>query len=176
MKNLYVILKQNQGVTAVEFALLAPTLFLILFGIIEFSMILFSTSVIESSTNISARLGRTGNLYAEFVGDYNDADRNGAPDLGRDAFIRSQVQARSMGLLQPDELIIESQTYAQFQDIRPGGLNSSAANGFGASGEAVLYRVSYDWPVLTPLLGNIIGDSRGRYRISSALIVKNEDF
>jgi Flp pilus assembly protein TadG len=51
----------NRGTAAVEFALIAPVLFLIVFGIIEFGFILFNQAVI---TNASREGARRGVVYA----------------------------------------------------------------------------------------------------------------
>ena len=50
----------NEGVTAIEFALLAPVLLLLVMGIIEFSVIMFVSVMLEGSTDMTARLGSTG--------------------------------------------------------------------------------------------------------------------
>jgi hypothetical protein len=40
----------------------------------------------------------------------------------------------------------------------------------------VEYTVIYKWPVITPLLGKIIGDQNGEYEITATALVKNEPF
>lgn len=164
----------ERGSTAIEFALLAPALFLIVFGIIEFSIIMFTSSVVESSTNVATRFARTGNLYAEFAGDHNDQNGDGQPDYPtREAFLRAEIAKRTFGLLKPEEIVIESKSYATVNDVnRNDTLDALTA---GGSSQAVLYSVSYDWPILTPLASMIFGDS-GKYHIQSAMVVKNEAF
>jgi len=52
------IKKQNQqGATAVEFALVLPLLLLLLFGIIEFSLYMFNKQVITNASREGARAG-----------------------------------------------------------------------------------------------------------------------
>ena len=54
----------QSGITLIEFALVAPVLVILMMGIIEFSMIMFVTSVMESATTSTARLGKTGYVPA----------------------------------------------------------------------------------------------------------------
>ncbi|WP_081072002.1 TadE/TadG family type IV pilus assembly protein [Burkholderia cepacia] len=49
--------KKQQGVAAVEFALVLPLLLLILFGIIEFGLIMFDQAVITNASREGARAG-----------------------------------------------------------------------------------------------------------------------
>ena len=51
------IIKNQDGATIVEFALIAPLLFLLIFGIIEFSLLLFNKHVITNSSREGARAG-----------------------------------------------------------------------------------------------------------------------
>lgn len=51
------IIKNHNGAAVVEFALLVPFLFLLIFGIIEFALILFNQQVITNAAREGARLG-----------------------------------------------------------------------------------------------------------------------
>ena len=50
-------IKDQKGVAAVEFGIVAPLLFLILFGIIEFGILLFDKAVITNASREGARRG-----------------------------------------------------------------------------------------------------------------------
>jgi len=51
------IIKNQDGATVVEFALIAPLLFLLIFGIIEFSLLLFNKHIVNNSSREGARAG-----------------------------------------------------------------------------------------------------------------------
>ena len=51
--------RAEEGVTAIEFAMVAPVLIILLMGIIEFSLMMTAYNVMESATTVSARLGAT---------------------------------------------------------------------------------------------------------------------
>ena len=175
MKNVFSrILKKQEGATVIEFAIVAPVLFLIVFGIIEFSIIMFVSSAVESATVIGSRFGITGNNYAEFAGDYNDDNNDGIADTAsREAFIRAEVEQRTLGLLNPTRLEVTSEPFATLGAVNRGA-NLTNQNA-GAGDEAVLYKVSYDWPVLTPFAGLAFGED-GVFRITSTVVAINESF
>lgn len=49
------MLKSEKGVSAVEFALIAPLLFVLTFGIIEFGILLFDKAVVTNASREAAR-------------------------------------------------------------------------------------------------------------------------
>lgn len=53
------IISSNEGVAAVEFALISPLLFILIFGIIEFSALLYNQAVITNASREAARYTAT---------------------------------------------------------------------------------------------------------------------
>jgi hypothetical protein len=53
------VLKKNDGAAAVEFAIIAPLFFVLLFGIIEFSALLYNQAVITNASREAARYSAT---------------------------------------------------------------------------------------------------------------------
>ncbi len=53
------LLKSNSGTAAVEFAIIAPLLFVLVFGIIEFGAMLYNQSVITNASREAARFSAT---------------------------------------------------------------------------------------------------------------------
>jgi Flp pilus assembly protein TadG len=51
------MLKNQKGAAAVEFAIIAPLLFVILFGIIEFSILLYDKAMLTNASREGARVG-----------------------------------------------------------------------------------------------------------------------
>lgn len=52
-----VITRNQNGATAVEFAIILPVLILVLFGIIEFGLVLFNKQIITNASREGARFG-----------------------------------------------------------------------------------------------------------------------
>lgn len=68
------IIKNQDGATIVEFAIIAPLLFLLIFGIIEFSLLLFNKHVITNSSREGARAGIVAreNRFVDSSGNLTD--------------------------------------------------------------------------------------------------------
>jgi Flp pilus assembly protein TadG len=176
--------KNTGGNTIIEFAVVAPMLFLILSGIIELGLILFTTSAMEGATNVGSRIGKTG---------YTQGG-------SREDYIRTQITKLTGGFLNSSSLSISILSYSSFSNIGqpepclipasppcPGvaGVNFTDINGngtwdadqgaasAGGSGSVVLYRTSYPWHLFTPIMSSLLGTS-GVYTITAVAAVRNE--
>jgi len=182
------LLKQNQsGVAIIEFAVVAPALFLLLIGFIELGLILFTTAVLEGATTGGSRIGKTG-----FT----------SQNLSREAYIRDRINFLSGGFLNPAQLNISILSYNNFNNVGqpepcilpPGGpcpgipgVNFVDVNGngtwdqdqgkatAGGAGSVVLYRVTYPWALFTPIMSSLLGTG-GIYNITAIAAVRNEQF
>lgn len=175
----------ERGVTAMEFAIIAPVLILITFSILEFSMMMLVTNIMESATAISSRLGKTG--YAQ-------------SGLSREDTILASIEQRAGVLINADNLVITSKFYDQFDqigdaepwndmnnngtaemgeytDINGNGQYDADMGqaGYGNADDIVVYTVSYPWQVVTPIMRELIGTD-GAYTITTHAVVKNEPY
>ncbi len=176
----------EEGTTAIEFAFIAPVLMLMMFGIIELSLMMYTQSVMEGATSISSRLGKTG--YTE-------------SGISREQTIRNKLSARATGLLNVSLFTIQSKSYSQFDTIgeaepfldangngqHDAGENYTDVNGngvwdedmgragYGNANDIVVYNVSYPWHVATPLIGRIFGED-GTLVLKASAVVKNEPY
>lgn len=178
-------LRDTAGVTAVEFAFVAPVLLLLIFGILEFSLIMLATNMMESATAISSRLGKTG---------YSSAGNS------REATILASIAKHAGMILDTSQLTITSKYYEQFDaigdaepwndknhngiaeageytDVNGNGQYDSDMGlaGYGNADDIVVYTVSYPWRIATPILSNIIG-TNGIFTITTHAVVKNEPY
>ena len=181
------LLKNNEGIAAIEFAMITPVLCLLLFGTIEFSMIMYASGTMESATTNAARLGKTGYV---------------AEGTTRVDQIRQMIADRSHGLLDPSHIQISYKTYESFDEIgQPEPYTDKNHNGvwnagepyddmnhngqwdsdmglagLGNAGDIVVYTVTYPWQLSTPIISRIIGDTNGQIQLHSSVIVKNEPY
>ncbi len=180
--------KAEEGVTAVEFALVMPVFLFILFGIIEFSLIFYATILLEGATGNSSRMGKTG--YS-------------AEDMSREEYIYGLVKEKASALMDAALIEIETKVYGQFghigdpepltldangngkydmgdayDDINGNGQwdEDMAAAGLGGAGDVVVYTVRYPWHLKTPLFRTLIGDAQGNFPIESKVVVRNEPY
>ena len=187
--------KQREGATIIEFAIVAPILFFMIFALLEFGLILFSMVVIESATATVSRVARTG-----FDG--------GAAN--REQFIRQLIDRKSAGLINASRIIITTDLTSppdtlvdEPEECCPGGTcpggvpvppvgtcppgfpfedrnNNGVYDGVAASlnagdtGEIVRYRVVYRWPLQFP--GSSLFFGGPDFYIESNAFVQNEAF
>jgi len=180
------ILKSNErGSMVVEFALLTPVFFFILFGIIEIFAFMLAQGIIESSVRQAARSGLTG---------YNPAG------VSRDNYILQQVKDKVF-FINSDNLNFTTQIYSSFSNInQPEPYVDSNGDGYydigepytdvnangqwdmdmgiagsGGAGDIVVYKLSYTWAFMTPFIGAFLSDN-GTMDIVANAVVKNEPF
>lgn len=147
----------NSGVTAIEMALIAPFLFLLIVGTLEMGMVIFVNVVLEGATTTAARDAKTGNF---------SADPN-VDDDSREKFIEREIVKRSAGLIDKDLLEFEITSYED--NILDA--DSSTGNSAGGPGDLVVMTVKYPWNFITPMVGKHFGDP---YWIQSKITYRNE--
>jgi Flp pilus assembly pilin Flp len=177
--------RSESGITSIEFALIAPTFLIIMLGIIELSLIMFTNVVMESATSVTARLGKTGYV---------------ATGTTRQDEIINNVKNMTAGLLDPSKITITTEVYSTFSNIgKPEpcispptppcagtpGVNFVDINGNGAwdsdmgqaglgdAGDVVVYVVSYPWKVTSPMISAILGQT---VTITTRTVVRNEPY
>ncbi len=174
----------ERGSQMIEFGLAAPVIFLMVAGTIEFGTISFVNILMEAGLRDASRFGITGQ----------------EPDEGdRLQRIVEIVGDRTIGLVDMDQADINILTYATFDDIGrseeyvDGNGNGQydvgetftdengngtwdadvGTPGAGAAGQVVVYRIDYDWPIITPLAASVIGHD-GVFKLKASVAVRNE--
>ena len=179
------IRKNSKGSAAIEFALLAPVFFYMVFGIIEIYTMMLAEGIIESSVRQAARSGLTG--YT--------------PDgVARDDYILQQIENEAF-FIDVNEIVFENKIYSNFANIGEpepytddngdgyydigepyDDVNGNAqwdadmgASGSGAAGDIVVYTIRYNWQFMTPFIGEFLSDD-GSIEIVASSVVRNEPF
>jgi len=153
--------RNSNGIVAVEMAFVLPIVIFLTFSIIEYSIIFYLSSRIESVANDAARLGVTGNLYGAAT---------------RKELIENKVEADLKKVIfhfDPKKLNVK---VSSLSDYKITSHADTDPNDFGGSGDFTLYLITYDWNILTPLLSYGMQNRNGVFKITSRVIVKNEEF
>lgn len=179
-------LRARDGVTAIEFAMIAPVLLVMIMGIIEFSLMMLTYNVMESATTVSARLGATGFTTS---------------GISRQQTILNQINDRAGSFITTANLTVTSKFYTQFSNINdPEPFTDTNANtihdageaytdvngngqwdadmgqaGYGNAGDIVVYTVTYPWHIVTPIISSFVGNA-GVFTITTHAVTKNEPF
>lgn len=166
--------RSRRGSTAVEFALVAPVFFALLFAIIETALVFLAGQVLETVTQDSARMVMTGQ----------------AQTAGYDqAHFKSQVVCPAGSLANVlfdcvNGIYVDVQSYPAFASV---AINSQidATNTFinnmqyspGGPGDIVVVRLFYQWPLFVTGLGYNIANLSGSKRLLSATAAfRNEPY
>jgi Flp pilus assembly protein TadG len=176
----------QRGSTLIEFAFAAPLVILMIVGTMEFGMIMFVSTLMESALRDAARFGITGQK----------------PPAGtRLEQIVAIIEQRTIGLVDMADAKVEVMVYPTFGDVGRGedfvdgngngtydpGETFTDENGNGAhdtdvgeagpgeAGSIVAYRMEYAWPLRTPLAGHLIGHD-GKFFLKSSIAVRNEPY
>jgi Flp pilus assembly protein TadG len=164
--------KSQEGVTAIEFAMVGGP-FLYLLGVIfETGLMLFSEYVIENGVSQSARMIRTGQAQAA---------KMSASDF------KTQVCGRVLAFLDcGNKLHVDVRRFTAFADVvmpNPTANNEltddvtkNAQFQPGGPMEVVVVRAYYEWKLFMPGISQLANISGGRRLLSSGAAFRNEPF
>ena len=150
--------RTERGSAAVEMALVAPAVLLLMMGIIEFSLVFFSTLTMQFAVREGARYAITGRT-----------DRDpAAAGQQRYLAVMQTIRNNSMGIFNTvnPSVSVNGKSYASS--------STYSANMFGGPGDIVVLRLDCTWPVTTPLISSFFPD--GKYKFAVAATMRNEFF
>lgn len=174
------------GATALEVAFVAPPLILILCGIVELGIMQGAQAVLDNAMFSASRVGKTG---------FQEAGKTQA-----DA-VSAAIKNAASKYLAPAKIHVTSKAYTDYSDVgqpepftdtnKNGKRDSSETytdtngngsydsdrgkSGYGAGAQIVVYTATYDWPISTPLITDLIGKG-GVRSLKSEIVVRNEPF
>jgi hypothetical protein len=174
----------ESGTAAMEFAFVAPIFLAMLAAIMEFSGIMFIQTLLEGSAREASRYGITGFTQE---------------GVSRDEQILQIVEKNTLGLIDLDELQMDTLVYENFGDVgQPEPFTDQNGNelydagepftdvngngtwdedmgaaGLGGPGDVVVYRMSYDWSIIIPFFRMFFGDA---ITLQANIAVRNEPF
>lgn len=176
-------LRDQRGVSSIEFAILGPLTITLLIGLLELGMVFLVSGSLENAVLASSRFGITGNT---------------PEGVTREDIIRDLIDENTFGLVDQGEVQIDTIVYDNFSDIgKPepfadangdgqwnDGESFTDVNGngqydtdvglagLGGAGDIVLYRISYRISTLTALFDPFFRTIDH----SAAVAVRNEPF
>ncbi len=152
--------RDREGVTLIEFAYIAPIFFLVLFSIIEIALISFSTSTFRTGLAYASRLVRTGDAQCLSDADFIEAICS-RTTLAPSCATRTEVEREvyPSGFTTDVDLAIDVDEFAALE-----------------SGDVVLIRATYRWPLQSPLVEPFFTDGEGDFPYQVSFLFKNEEF
>ena len=144
----------RRGQALVEYAMVVPLIFLLVFGLIDFGRLFFTELTLQRALRIAGRYAVTGNHLP------NPADPGHS--LSRVASILQVAEQNAMGI---------NVSGLQISSITSGG---AAGSGAGGPGETVKLSLTYNLTLLTPIIGRFF--QSGAYTFTVTTYFHNEPF
>lgn len=161
--------REERGVTAVEFALLAGPFFLLLFAIIETSITFFANANMDSVVAQAGRMIRTGQAQVQGWG---EAD-----------FVNYICDRMTLITDCTSNLYVDVQTFQSFDTVVFAPLIDADGNVIeqhrfepGTDGDIVLVRAYYLWHVVSPAAIGLANTGNDGRLLVSSVAFRNEPF
>jgi Flp pilus assembly protein TadG len=148
-------LKDATGATLIEAAIVTPLLLLLTFSIADFGGLFYAYLSLESGVSQATRLAVTGNPM--------DNPASPGTPLSRAETIKAAMRNATPTLTIPDAAFT-------FQHMAVGG--TTWLGGVGGANEIEKVTITYDWPLMTPLLRPFFPG--GKLTMSVESTMKNE--
>jgi Flp pilus assembly protein TadG len=173
--------RNRRGSAAVEFALVAPVFFALLFAILETALMFFATQVLETMTQDSARAILTGQAQTGGVSICKVGGQSAPCTQGTFlTYVCSQIPA----LFSCANLYADVESYSSFSSVVINSQIDSSHNFInnmqylpGGPGDIVVVRLFYQWPLFVTGLGYNISNLSGSKRLLVATAAfRNEPY
>jgi Flp pilus assembly pilin Flp len=167
--------RNRRGSAAVEFALVAPVFFALLFAIIETALVFFASQVLETITQDSARMILTGQAQTAAYTQQQFHDNVVCP---AGSLARVLFDCSATGIY------IDVESYPSFSNVAVSSQIDGSKNFInnmkycpGNASDIVVVRLFYQWPQFVTGLGYNITNLAGNKRLLSATAAfRNEPF
>jgi Flp pilus assembly protein TadG len=161
--------RHRRGSAAVEFALVAPVFFALLFAIVEVALMFFATQVLETVTQTSARYILTGQAQSASLtqGQFKTYVCSQIPALFTCANVKVNVQSYpSFGSISNSSVFDGNGNFVGAQNYCPGN-----------AGDIVFVSLSYQWPLFVTGLGfNMSNPGTTKRWLNATAAFQNEPF
>jgi Flp pilus assembly protein TadG len=173
--------RNRRGSAAVEFAFVAPIFFALLFAIIETALVFFSSQVLETVTQNSARVVLTGQAQS---GTVTACAVGGVATPCTQATFKAYVCSQIPALFDCNSLYVDVTSFSSFSSVTlpshlDGACNFDGSMSYNAgnAGDIVVVRLFYQWPLFVTGLGYNIGcgSTSKRWLVATAAF-KNEPY
>ncbi|MDE2376159.1 TadE/TadG family type IV pilus assembly protein [Bradyrhizobium sp.] len=173
--------RNGRGSAAVEFALVAPLFFALLFAIIETALMFFASQVLETITQNSARMIMTGQAQS---GAMPVCQVAGVNTPCTQAAFKTYVCSQIPALFDCSSLYVDVSSFTSFSTVTlpshinaAGNFDQTTGYAAGGPGDIVVVRLFYQWPLFVTGLGYNISNLAGNKRLLVATAAfKNEPY
>jgi Flp pilus assembly protein TadG len=173
--------RNDRGSAAVEFALVAPVFFALLFAIIETAIMFFASQVLETIAQNSARMVLTGQAQTGAVA---ACQVSGVSTACTQATFKTYVCSQIPALFDCNSIYVDVSSFTSFSTVTlpshidgAGNFDQTTGYSAGGPGDIVVVRLFYQWPLFVTGLGYNISNLTGNKRLLVATAAfKNEPY
>jgi Flp pilus assembly protein TadG len=158
-------LGKEDGVAAVEFALIALPFFWLILIVFETAAVIFTDIALQNGVTETARLIRTGQVQMQNIGSGQFKTRlcaNVASYIDCSKIRVDITKSATLPIPAPDMMTVDQSVPHSFQ---PGGPS-----------EWVMVQVRYDWKLVVPGISKLSNMSGGVRRITAGVMFRNEPY
>ncbi len=163
--------RRKSGSVAIEFAMIAPVMFVLIIGLIEVGVVFIGQFMLQDAINEAARQIRTGQIAS----------------LGttKSQFRQNICDKVGVILSCDSNLLIDVESFSSFSTasftnpLKADKTLNTSLNNYSAGDvcNVVLVRGFYTWNVVTPLLSTfLVNMANGKHLISAAAAFRNEPY
>lgn len=149
--------RSRDGSASIEYAILLPAVALLTLGTFETMMFLSVRTLIDAGTREASRFGLTGTQV---------------DGMTREDRIRQIVAEKVSPLADPAAMTVQITAYNSFDQLE--ATPDPGVPGAGTGRQIVVYEVTYNQPVITPIFGKVTGVSHIPQH--ARVVVQNEPF
>jgi len=161
--------RNRKASAAVQFALVAPAFFALLFAIIETALMFLASQVLETITQDSARMVMTGQAQ---TGQVASCAVSGQSSPCTATSFKTYVCSQIPALFDCNMIYVDVESYNSFSAISLNSQIDGAGNFVanmqynpGGPGDIVVVRLFYQWPLFVTGLGYNIANMSGNQRL-----------
>ena len=183
------LFRDTNGIASIEFAIVAPVMFMLIGGLLELGYVTFARSTLESAILDASRASRVTdcpNQNASLIADKLDdrlaiipsADGNG-PRLTVESY---GDEFGNVGTPEPftddngNDFYDVGETYDDVNGNGQWDADMGQAGNYGSFGDVVRFSAEFDVPSLFGFVAQAINDGQSFYTVSATTVVRNEPY
>lgn len=177
------LLRDSAGATIVEFALIAPALLVVLMGLFDLGHNMYTAQMLQGAIQSAARASTIEGAEGKEAAIDAIVERAVlAVAPGADPEFERKAYASFSGVSRPEDYTDANgndtcDAGESFEDANANGDwdRDPGADGFGAARDAVLYKVTVNYPRLFPIFAVIPGQSR-TFSLTATTVLRNQPY
>lgn len=173
--------RETRGIAAVEFALISPVFFLVVFGFVDLAYTMYVRAMLEGTLQDAARLTTVGNQTAASVDTFV---KNRMKSFGDHIVVTSTTTSyyEYSGIGKPEKIKQDTAPFGEYnegdcwEDLNGNGIwdHVAGVDGVGGSDDIVYYQTTATFPAIVPIykfmnMSNI-------HTVSATTVLRNQPF